>query len=124
MARTKLMLCALVGVVYFSSTGAQPPAAPEAAPQVEGVPGVWTEQHYSFTHLGFTSTYSCDGLADKLKRLLIIAGARADVVARPGGCSAGFGRPSKFASADLKFYTLKPADTVAPAPGSPCSSPR
>jgi hypothetical protein len=77
---------------------------------------VWQEHRYSFAFMGFTSTYSCDGLADKLKRLLLAAGARADATARPGACAAGLGRPDKFARADLVFYTLTPAAAQAPAP--------
>jgi hypothetical protein len=71
-------------------------------------PGSWQKHQYSFAFLGFTSTYSCDGLADKLKKLLLAAGARADVKSMPGACAAGFGRPDKFARADLTFYTLAP----------------
>ena len=67
--------------------------------------------------MGFTSTYSCDGLADKLKVILLAAGARADVKSQPGACASGFGRPDKFARADLTFYTLAPADPNAAASG-------
>jgi hypothetical protein len=59
--------------------------------------------------MGVTSTYSCDGLADKLKVLLIAAGARRDAKSQAGACASGFGRPDKFASATLTFYTLAPA---------------
>jgi hypothetical protein len=75
-------------------------------------PGVWQKHEYSFQFMGFTSTYSCDGLADKLKTLLIASGARSDATARAGACASGFGRPDKFARADLTFYTLAPADSV------------
>jgi hypothetical protein len=71
-------------------------------------PGVWQKHQYSFDYFGFTSTYSCDGLADKLKRLLIAAGARKDVKAVSGPCAAPFGRPDKLARADLTFYSLAP----------------
>jgi hypothetical protein len=76
-------------------------------------PGVWQKHEYSFTFMGFTSTYSCDGLADKLRLLLLAAGARADAKARAGACASGFGRPDKFARADLTFYTLAPGGTDA-----------
>jgi hypothetical protein len=79
-------------------------------------PGTWQKHEYSFAYMGFTTTYSCDGLADKLKRLLLAAGARKDVKSRPGACGSGFGRPDKFARADLVFYTLAPAD-ASTAPG-------
>jgi len=78
--------------------------------------GVWQKHELSFAYLGFTSTYSCDGLADKVKLLLIAAGARQDAKSRPGACASGFGRPDKFARADLTFYTLVPA-AINSAPG-------
>jgi hypothetical protein len=81
-------------------------------------PGVWQKHEYSFAYMGFTSTYSCDGLASKLRILLIASGARADAKARTGACASGFGRPDKFARADLTFYTLSPASADSPA-GSP-----
>jgi hypothetical protein len=71
--------------------------------------GTWQPHKYSFQFLGFTSTYSCDGLADKLKKLLIAAGA-SEVKSQPGACASGFGRPDKFARADLSFSTLTPLD--------------
>jgi hypothetical protein len=71
-------------------------------------PGTWQMHKYSFAYMGFTSTYSCIGLADKLKLLLITAGARKDVKSLAGACARGFGSPDKFARADLTFYTLTP----------------
>jgi hypothetical protein len=69
--------------------------------------------------MGFTTTYSCDGLADKLRRLLLAAGARKDVKSRPGACASGFGRPDRFARADLVFYTLAPVDPAVPPGDKP-----
>jgi hypothetical protein len=80
---------------------------PSAAPNPE--PGIWQKHQYSFQFLGFTTTYSCDGLASKLRVLLIAAGARSDAKATSGACAQGFGRPDKFARADLTFYSLAPA---------------
>ncbi len=83
-------------------------------------PGLWQKQEYSFVFMGFTTTYSCDGLADKLKLLLIAAGARADAKSYAGGCASGLGRVDKLARADLIFYTLVPAaDAPATAEGPP-----
>ncbi len=80
-------------------------------------PGVWQKHQYSFVFMGFTTTYSCDGLADKLKLLLTAAGARSDAKSRAGACASGFGRPDKFARAELTFYTLAPPDAAKPADG-------
>jgi hypothetical protein len=87
------------------------------ADQGAGGPGTWQSHKYTFQFMGFTSTYSCDGLADKLKIVLLAAGARADVKSAPGACASGFGRPDKFARADLTFYTLTPADSGTVAGG-------
>ncbi|HEX4152123.1 MAG TPA: hypothetical protein VHY75_07935 [Steroidobacteraceae bacterium] len=82
------------------------------APSPAPAPGAWQSHKYSFQFLGFTSTYSCDGLADKLRILLLASGARKDVKSQPGACASSFGRPDKFARADLTFSTL------APVPGN------
>ncbi len=99
----------LAAAVLLSSASRADDSAAASAP------GTWQSHKYSFQFLGFTSTYSCDGLADKLKILLLAAGARADVKSQPGACASGFGRPDKFARADLTFYTLAPADPNAAA---------
>jgi hypothetical protein len=75
---------------------------------IDSEQGVWQKHEYSFQFLGFTTTYSCDGLASKLKVLLIAAGARADAKSISDGCSRGYGVPDKFARATLTFYTLVP----------------
>jgi hypothetical protein len=87
---------------------AEPPSA--TAPDR----GIWQKHQYSFVFMGFTSTYSCDGLASKIKVLLSAAGARRDSKVQPGACASGFGRPDKFARADLTFYTLAPSDGASP----------
>ena len=63
--------CALLTALLIPRTSlADEPSARER--------GVWQKHEYSFAYMGFTSTYSCDGLADKIKLLLITAGARQD----------------------------------------------
>jgi hypothetical protein len=83
-------------------------ALADDGPTTAPTEGKWQFHKYSFQFMGFTSTYSCDGLADKLKELLLAAGARADIKSEPGACAREFGRPDKFARADLKFFTLAP----------------
>ena len=70
--------------------------------------GVWQKHEYSFQFFGFTTTYSCDGLASKLKVLLIASGARADAKSTSEACVRGYGSPDKFARARLTFYALAP----------------
>lgn len=89
-------------------------AEADASPGADTSPGTWQKHQYSFVAMTFTSTYSCDGLADKLKLLLLAAGARPDVKASAGACARGFGQVDKLARAELTFYTLSPdADAKA-----------
>ena len=81
----------LTGALLLLSTAS---LADDSAPS--GGPGTWQSHKYSFQFLGFTTTYSCDGLADKLRIVLLAAGARSDVKSVPGACASGFGRPDKF----------------------------
>ncbi len=108
-------LTALAGIVLCPALLiARTSFADDAAAAAKDV-GVWQKHEYSFRFMGLTSTYSCDGLADKLKVLLIAAGARHDAKSQPGACARGFGRPDKFASATLSFYTLAPAAAAGTA---------
>lgn len=95
--RTRLLAAALL-------TGAVGAAAADPATTA----GVWQKHEVQFHYQGFTSVYSCDGLASKLKALLLAAGARADARSVPGACSSLSGRPDRFASARLEFHTLAP----------------
>jgi hypothetical protein len=110
---TRWKMAAVLGCILFSALlGSRTSLADTPS---AGEPGVWQKHEYSFTFMGFTSTYSCDGLATKLRLLLIASGARHDAKARAGACASGFGRPDKFARADLTFYTLIPAGAVSDA---------
>jgi hypothetical protein len=122
----------LPAILGSGVSSAQTPAMPASAPAplpasapapATAPPGVWQKHEYSFQFMGFTTTYSCDGLAGKLKLLLIAAGARKDVKSYPYGCSSSYGEPDKFAGARLTFYTLVPRDAdptneTPPVPGT------
>ena len=77
-------------------------------------PGSWQPHTYDFHSMGFTSTYSCDGLGDQLKLLLRQAGARADIKVMPL-CSRGYGVPDQLAEARVVFSTLQPTGAAGPA---------
>ncbi len=109
----------LIVLGFGTLLGGGIPARAVAADAAPAEAGAWQKHEYTFRFMGFTSTYSCDGLADQLRRLLARAGARADLKSEPGACAAGFGRPDKFASARLVFYTLAP--TAGGATGEPAT---
>ena len=97
-----------------------PQAAAQVVPPAVAAPGssptpisaIWQDHKYSFQYMGFTSTYSCDGLADRLKILLVHTGVRDDVKSTPGACASGFGSPDKFARAELTFASLTPTTSI------------
>jgi hypothetical protein len=43
------------------------------------VPAVWREQRLDFSYMGRTARYSCEGLRDKMRSLLLDLGARRDL---------------------------------------------
>jgi hypothetical protein len=80
-------------------------AAPALA---DGEAASWQTQKTELNYMGFTSTYSCDGLQAKLELLLRQIGA-GETKVQTFGCDRGFGVPSRFARAELSFAALKPA---------------
>lgn len=50
------------------------------------VPAVWKERHIDFFYMGRTARYSCGGLRDKVRAMLLDLGARRDVKIVPVGC--------------------------------------
>jgi hypothetical protein len=108
------VLCATSAV----AGGAEPVAAVSPAPAVAGAPpeeGAWVLRQKDFTYLGFTSLYSCDGLASRLRTLLRLAGARDDVRVRSRGCAEGVNQVTRLPGARLEFYTFVPAAQLPPA---------
>lgn len=65
--------------------------ASAAEPQARGatVAAVWKHQKLEFQYFGRTSRYSCDGLRDKVRAMLLEMGARSDLRLRTRGCEIG-----------------------------------
>lgn len=95
--------CVLLGAsVQAAQTSA---SAPE-----EGQSAVWTQKELTFVYLGFTTHYSCDGLADKVRGVLLDLGAeKKGLKVQEYGCSAPFGRPDPFPGVRVKMSVLAPA---------------
>lgn len=99
----------LMGLLIAVPSLAEPVAATDGA---TGEPGAWRSQKTELVYMGFTSTYSCDGLQGKLELLLRQLGARQGFKVNAYGCERGYGTPSRFARATLEFSTLQPADAA------------
>jgi hypothetical protein len=103
---------AFLGLVGLALLGGTVAARADEA----GVQAVWTPKKLQFTYMGFTARYSCDGLADKMKRVLLDLGARPDLKLSPSGCSGGFGRPSRFPGVSATVQVLEPLGDTSPGP--------
>jgi hypothetical protein len=69
---------------------------------------VWREQHLYFFYMGRTSRYSCDGLRDKVRAMLLDLGARRDVKIAAIGCEDS-GRMRRSAAPSLNITFSAPA---------------
>lgn len=85
--------------------------APVAAAATENdQSAVWTPKELQFTYQGFTTHYTCDGLRDKMKSMLLQLGARKDdlkVYETP--CAGDPNRPNPFPGVRIKMNVLQPA---------------
>jgi len=100
----------LSAALLAGAAAAQTPDAGAIAAQ----PGSWQTHQQNFWYMGFTSTYSCDGLTDQLRVLFKQLGARDDIKIVPL-CTRELGRPDKMAQAGLTFSSLQPAAAAAAA---------
>jgi hypothetical protein len=77
LAGYRAVLCALA-LSFTQVAIAQESAAP--------VQAIWKIHELDFAYMGITTYYSCDGLVDRTKAILLQMGARADVSVRSGAC--------------------------------------
>jgi len=94
---------------------AQAPAAPAGPPENAPPPtwAVWAPKELRFVYMGFTSHYSCDGLRDKMRAILLQLGARSDLTVQEVPCSGMAGRPSEFPGVTVKMNVLTPWDAAS-----------
>jgi hypothetical protein len=90
-------------------------AAHGDSPPAEVVDGAWQHHRVSFTYVGFTTLYTCDGLEDHVRQILLHLGARKDVHVTASGCPGPFNEPSHSAFVDAEFYALAPGAGAAAA---------
>lgn len=97
--------------------------SPALADVPPGSPGgesaVWAAKQVRFVYLGFTAHYSCDGLADKVRDVLVSLGAR-DVQISEAPCGTPYGKPDPFPGVTIKMNVLAP---VSGATGSAAAQP-
>lgn len=101
------LMTLLVGAGAWANP--QPGAAAAAGRGAAIVPAAWTPKVLEFTYqAGVTTKYSCDGLRDRMRKLLIDLGARDDIQVQSLGCMNLSG-PDVFPSVRVKMTVLEPA---------------
>ncbi len=105
LALTSAIACVLAAPLWAAEGDAAAPASGESA--------VWTPKELDFVYMGFTSRYSCDGLQDKIRGILLDLGARKkDLKVVSRGCSSPSGRPDPFPGVKIHMSVLQPASTA------------
>jgi hypothetical protein len=106
-AAAAAVLTFLLSGAAVAATAKSTPPAQSAEP--EGY-AVWTPKELRFVYQGFTSKYSCDGLRDKVRAILLKLGARKDLQVTPTPCSGSLGTPTPFPGVTIKMNVLESAN--------------
>jgi hypothetical protein len=102
----------LVWILLGMAPGRADSAADQAGAAAPNERSAWKHHHATFAYYGITSAYSCDGLEDKVKEILLYLGARQDAHVQATGCPRGPSSPSHQAFVTVDF------DAVQAAPDS------
>ena len=104
----------------LACVGASALAAADAPSSTQSAPAPlsaqWQHQSRTFNYQGFTSHYTCDGLEDKVRQILVYLGARKNAKVHATGCAYGPNSPSPYAWVSMEFDSL--ATDAAPVAGS------
>ena len=103
--RTGLLAVSALAIVGLGIT--VPGAAADAS---DSEAAVWTPKEASFTYMGFTTKYSCEGLVGKVKSVLLSLGAQREGLTVYGtGCAVSAGRPAPLPGVKVRMKVLVPA---------------
>jgi hypothetical protein len=102
-----LVIRAAAAALTVVACGAVFADAPASNPPSEWA--VWAPKELRFTYQGFTSHYSCDGLRQRVREVLLELGARKDLEVRELGCAGPAGAPTPFPGVSVTMHVLQPA---------------
>lgn len=105
-ARSVLGMLLGLGVLLAPAAAGAADTAPES-----GAPPLaqWVERKFDYTYMGFTTHYSCDGLEDNVRAVLLALGARKqDLEIHSSGCTRLIGAPEPFPGVLAHFWVLQP----------------
>jgi hypothetical protein len=93
----------------YGFTAQAAPAVDAPAVAADAQSAAWTPKELRFSYQGFTTHYSCDGLREKVRTVLLALGARKqDLSVNESGCSTPSGRPDPFPGVNIKMQVLQP----------------
>ena len=98
----------LAMVALLTGSSAWAASAPSAPVEPAHDLAVWVPMQLTFVYGHFTTEYSCDGLAARIKSVLLKLGARPDLDVRGYGCTQLTG-PDPLAGVKIKMDVLEPA---------------
>ncbi len=96
-------------------------SAAGAADAQSAQPAQWVQKKINFVYMGFTSHYSCDGLRDDVRTILLELGARKEGLdVHEIGCTQFEGVPEPNPGVAGTFYVLEPVsqDQAASSPST------
>jgi hypothetical protein len=103
-----IQIAALTAVASLACAVVRAQPQAESSAGAGAVSAVWAPKQLTFDYRGFTAIYSCDGLREKMRRILLRLGARADLQVRGYGCTRLAG-PDSLAGVSIKMNILQPA---------------
>ena len=112
MQRSKSLSVVIVAALFALagiSVGFAASAATPAEPSGQAVTGAWQHHHVNFSYYGVTALYSCDGLENNVRALLLHLGARKGAKVSARGCPHGSTIPGHYAIVDVEFDALSPS---------------
>jgi hypothetical protein len=98
--------------VVVAASGCLALAAAAAGSAADGgnpTAAVWKEQHVEFVYVGRTLRYSCEGLRNKVRAMLLDLGARRDLKVVPTGCEDYDRSPRNSGTPRLSIVFSSPA---------------
>ena len=98
-------------LIVASLCGATIPPALAAADSGKE-PAAWVQKEVNFRYVGFTTKYSCDGLRDRMRSILLQLGARDDLKITGYGC-VGVNSPETTPGVRIVMHVLQPASGTA-----------
>ncbi len=107
-----IQIAALTSVALLACAAVRAQPQAESSAGAGAVSAVWAPKQLNFIYRHATATYSCDGLQEKMRSILLKLGARADLQVRGYGCTRLVG-PDPLAGVSIRMNVLQPADRQA-----------